>query len=71
MPRSPRTNAWPLDFDDDRSVTGADLSCITSRIGTSRGQATYLVRADLNADGTITGWDLSAVAAIVGTSCSP
>ena len=61
--------AWPPDLDDDRSVTGSDLS----QVGEILGQKvpTVPVRNDLNPDGVITGADFSAVAGRIGTSCEP
>jgi len=61
--------AWPPDLDDDRSVTGSDLS----QVGEILGQKVPAVpvRNDLNPDGVITGADLSAVAGRIGTSCEP
>lgn len=62
---------WPPDFNDDRSVTGADLSAVAAVIGQS--VPTAPVRRDIGQppDGAITGADLSAVAGNIGLSCTP
>ncbi len=62
-------DAWPPDFDNDRSVTGSDLSQVEAILGQKVSAAD--VRNDLNPDGVITGADLSAVAGRIGTSCEP
>ena len=58
---------YPLDFNDDGSVTGFDLSQIAAVIGQAVPPAP--ARRDLNVDGAVTGADLSLVAARIGTAC--
>jgi hypothetical protein len=62
---------WPPDFNDDRFVTGFDLSAIAGVLGETVPPAP--VRRDIGQppDGTITGLDLSAVASRIGTVCTP
>ena len=59
------------DLNDDRSVTGADLSAIASKIGQSVPPAP--VRRDIApdpvGDNNITGADLSRLSSVIGTSC--
>jgi len=62
--------AWPPDFNNDNSVTGADLSAVAADIGKSVPPAP--VRKDIAPDppdSAITGADLSAVAGVIGTAC--
>ena len=61
--------AWPPDFDDDKAVTGSDLSQVGELLSQKVPDAP--VRNDLNPDGVITGADISAVAGRIGTSCAP
>jgi hypothetical protein len=62
---------WPPDFNDDRSVTGADLSAVAAVIGQSAPPAPVRRDVSLPPDGAVTGADLSAVAGRIGTSCVP
>lgn len=59
------------DLNDDRAVTGADLSRVAASIGV--GVPPALVRTDIApdpaGDNSITGADLSRVAAGIGTAC--
>ena len=65
-------NAWPPDFDNDRSVTGADLSVIAASIGQSIPPASpRLDIAPDPSDGFITGSELSVEASLIGRSCAP
>lgn len=65
-------DAQPEDLNDDRSITGADLSLVAADIGTTVAGGAP-VRSDLApepaGDGSITGADLSKVAAKIGTAC--
>ena len=63
-------DALPVDFNNDASVTGADLSVVAAAIGQTVPPA--LPRKDIAPalpDGAITGADLSAVAARIGRTC--
>jgi len=71
-PDNATSAAWPPDFNNDDSVTGADLSAVAADIGKSVPPAA--VRRDIAPDppdGAITGADLSAVAGVIGRSCTP
>jgi len=67
------TDAWPPDFNNDASVTGADLSTVAAAIGQAVPPAP--VRAEIApdpiGDNTISGADLSSVASRIGRLCSP
>ncbi|MBI1885540.1 MAG: hypothetical protein HYS09_04395 [Chloroflexi bacterium] len=64
-------DARPTDLNDDRSVSGADLSAIAGDIGRAVPPAS--VRKDIApnpaGDNAISGADLSRVAAAIGTAC--
>ena len=65
-------DAWPVDFNNDGSVTGFDLSAVAGVIGHMVPPAP--ARKDIAPqlpDGAITGADLSAVAGWIGRTCSP
>jgi len=62
---------WPPDFNDDGSVTGADLSAVAADIGKAVPPAPP--RKDISdpQNQSIGGADLSRVAGPIGTSCTP
>ncbi len=64
-------DARPTDFNDDRSVSGADLSAIAADIGKTVPPAPVRkdIAPDPAGDNAISGADLSRVAAAIGTSC--
>ena len=72
-PHNEEPDAWPTDLNDDRGVTGADLSLIAADIGKAVPPA--LVRKDiapgLAGHNAITGADLSRLAGIFGRDCTP
>jgi len=65
-------NAWPPDFNNDASVSGADLSAVAAHVGKAVPPAP--ARSDIGPDppdASITGADLSALAGKIGAACSP
>jgi len=65
-------NAWPPDFNNDRSVTGSDLNVVSSNIGKTVPPAAARINiAPDPPDGSITGGDLAAVSSRIGETCAP
>ncbi|MBI1885216.1 MAG: hypothetical protein HYS09_02705 [Chloroflexi bacterium] len=64
-------DARPTDLNDDRAVSGADLSAIAAEVGTSVPPAPVRkdIAPDPAGDNAISGADLSRVAAVIGTAC--
>jgi glucose/arabinose dehydrogenase len=71
IPNNEVVDARPTDLNDDRSVTGADLSAIAGDIGKNVPPAP--VRKDFApdpvGDNAVTAADLSRVAGVIGSSC--
>ena len=70
-PNDENPDAVPTDFNDDRAVTGADLSIVSADIGKVVPPAA--VRGDIapapSGDSSITAADLSAVSSVIGSAC--
>jgi len=71
IPDNEALDARLADLNNDRSVTGADLSAIASKVGQSVPPAPSRrdIAPDPAGDNNITGADLSRVASVIGTSC--
>jgi hypothetical protein len=68
----PLPDAWPVDFNDNQLVNGADWLSFNSRFGSSAAVGPpYDVRWDLNASGIINGADILQLNPFFGKRCSP
>jgi hypothetical protein len=63
-------DAWPVDFNDSRNVTGPDLLAYGPVFGSFSPGPPYDVRFDLNGSGGITGPDLLKFGPFFGLSCT-
>lgn len=71
-PLYPYHSAWPLDINNDKSVSVVgDISSFAGLIGSREGDGKFRKRLDLNADGrlTVVG-DVSQFAGRIGQNCS-
>jgi lysophospholipase L1-like esterase len=67
----PLPDAWPLDFNDNRLVNGADILSFNTRFGSSAaGGPPYDPRWDLNASGLINGADILQFNTFFGKFCT-
>jgi hypothetical protein len=70
---NPNDDAWPVDFNNDASITSSDLSAVSQYVGQSVPPAPARVDIDppSQPDGVITSGDLSQVASLIGQGCTP
>lgn len=67
----PGTDAWPVDFNDNQLVNGADILSFNPHFGsTASGGGSYNVRWDLNANGIINGADILQFNPFFGKRCA-
>jgi len=64
------TDAWPVDFNDDRRVDGADLNLLKTGYNKSAGEAGYNPRFDLDGDQRVDAADLAILAGFHNNTCS-
>ncbi|MEX1193648.1 MAG: thrombospondin type 3 repeat-containing protein [Dehalococcoidia bacterium] len=64
-------DAWPPDFDDNRTVNISDVLFLKAPFGKSQGQTGYLERADLNQSLTINISDVLILKPIFLSTCTP
>jgi CubicO group peptidase (beta-lactamase class C family) len=68
----PLPDAWPVDFNDNQLVNGADILAYNSVFGSSVSVGPpYDVRWDLNASGIINGADILQFNPFFGKRCAP
>jgi hypothetical protein len=71
-PDNPSDDAWPLDIDNDRAITGtSDLWNFSGRIGAAPGAPNWWVRMDFNMDNIVTGTgDVFLYGNKIGSRCT-
>jgi hypothetical protein len=68
----PLPDAWPVDFNDNQLVNGADILTYNPKFGSSAAVGPpYDVRWDLNASGIINGADILQFNPFFGKRCKP
>jgi hypothetical protein len=65
----PPPDAWPVDLNDSRNVTGPDLLAFGAVFGGIAPDPPYSARFDLSGDGKITGPDLLKFGPFFGLTC--
>jgi hypothetical protein len=61
---------WPLDINNDRYITVADVMNYAGRMGATPGSPNWWQRLDLNADGYITVADVMKYSGKIGWTCT-
>jgi hypothetical protein len=69
-PNDEAVDAWPPDFNDDKTVDLLDGNVLRNLFNSHTGDGVYQKRYDLNADGAIDLLDAQAIRVPYGTTCS-